>query len=147
MIEILPKTYVIELNNIDEDLILSASKNTLEFDSYCDSLVQDYIDIHCNSLKGYYWKIDKFFAGEKYSSITEDVRGKPCVISFKIFLNDDYEGGELIFDNYGYSVKPRKGMLLIHPSSYLYKYTISEVYNSTQIILSKNFYHAQSKDS
>lgn len=148
MTEILPKAYLIELNNIEEELIVSSSKNTLEFDSYVDSLIdQETFNLYSMNLKSYYWKLDKYLPGEKYSSIIDDIRGRPSTVSFKIFVNDDYEGGELTFDSYSYTIKPKKGLLLVHPSSYLYKYSMSPISGNSQIVLSKHFYHPNSKDA
>jgi hypothetical protein len=37
-------------------------------------------------------------------------------LSTIMYVNDDYLGGEVIFDEYGYSYKPKSGELLIFPS-------------------------------
>jgi hypothetical protein len=37
-----------------------------------------------------------------------------------IYLNDDYEGGEIRFGNWNFTVKPESGMLLAFPSDWRY---------------------------
>jgi predicted 2-oxoglutarate/Fe(II)-dependent dioxygenase YbiX len=37
-----------------------------------------------------------------------------------VYLNDDYEGGEVEFVNFGIKIKPQPGMLLLFPSTYPY---------------------------
>ena len=41
-------------------------------------------------------------------------------LSVLIYLNDDFEGGEISFSNFGYKVKPRAGLLIAFPSDHRY---------------------------
>ncbi|MDX1625992.1 MAG: 2OG-Fe(II) oxygenase [Wenzhouxiangellaceae bacterium] len=48
-------------------------------------------------------------------------------VSLLIYLNDDYEGGRLGFDHFGWSLRPRAGMLVHFPSDYRYVHTARPV--------------------
>jgi hypothetical protein len=41
-------------------------------------------------------------------------------LSTIMYVNDDYLGGEIVFDEYGYSYKPKSGELLIFPSYFVH---------------------------
>ncbi len=43
-------------------------------------------------------------------------------ISAIVYLNDDYNGGEIEFINFGIKIKPEPGMLMLFPSNYAYNY-------------------------
>lgn len=53
------------------------------------------------------------------------------VVSMIGILNDDYEGGDLVFFN-DYKVKTKTGDLIIFPSCFLYPHTIEEVTKGTR---------------
>lgn len=48
-------------------------------------------------------------------------------ISLVIYLNDDYEGGEIVFPKQAVSVKPRKGMLIAFPSTHHFLHGVNPV--------------------
>ena len=41
-------------------------------------------------------------------------------LSVLVYLNDDFEGGEISFSNFDYKVKPRAGLLIAFPSDHRY---------------------------
>ena len=44
-----------------------------------------------------------------------------------LYINDDYEGGELFFPAYGMCIKPKSGTLVFFPSSDMYAHGVTEV--------------------
>ena len=48
-------------------------------------------------------------------------------VSLLIYLNDDYEGGELAFTLLNYTYKPRQGDLLMFPPTHLYTHRSNEL--------------------
>ena len=44
-----------------------------------------------------------------------------------IYLNDDYEGGELLFPRFGLKLKPKAGDIVIFPSTYVYEHSSEEL--------------------
>lgn len=59
------------------------------------------------------------------------IRGIP-IISIVGVLNDDYDGGEFIFND-EYEVKFNSGDILIFPSVFIYKHKVNLVTNGTRI--------------
>jgi len=53
-------------------------------------------------------------------------------ISAIVYLNDDYEGGELEFVHFGVKIKPKKGSLVIFPSNYAYAHIAHTVTSGTK---------------
>lgn len=53
-------------------------------------------------------------------------------ISMVIYLNDDYEGGEIVFPQQAISIKPRKGMLLAFPSHHQFLHGVNPVRNGVR---------------
>ena len=53
-------------------------------------------------------------------------------ISAILYLNDDYEGGELVFGLHKVVIKPKKGMLLLFPSNYAYQHRAMPVTKGTK---------------
>ena len=49
-------------------------------------------------------------------------------VSLLIYLNDDFEGGELSFDKFHYQLQPKAGMAVIFPSDHRYMHTAQTVY-------------------
>jgi len=47
--------------------------------------------------------------------------------SMIVYLNDDYEGGEIEFPNQGVSIKPQEGSLIVFPSNEPYLHKVNEV--------------------
>lgn len=52
-----------------------------------------------------------------------------------IYLNEDYEGGEISFATHGITIKPRVGDLLIFPGNMHYAHEVTEVLSGTRYTL------------
>lgn len=50
-----------------------------------------------------------------------------ATISAVIYLNDDYEGGELWFPRFGVDLKPKRGDIAIFPSTFIYEHASREM--------------------
>lgn len=50
-----------------------------------------------------------------------------------IYLNDDYQGGELNYPNHGLSYKPKARSLACHPSNYLHE--VTQIYNNERYFI------------
>lgn len=56
-----------------------------------------------------------------------------------IYLNDDYEGGEIFFPDYGIEIKPSAGSIIMFPSGTLYRHGVREVFLSNRYTLGMYF--------
>ena len=57
----------------------------------------------------------------------DDAKQFPRVVSFTYFVNDDYEGGNLEFLEFGVRSKPEAGKIVGFSSSYPYMHTVMPV--------------------
>lgn len=69
-----------------------------------------------------------------------------CTISAVVYLNDDYEGGEIEFIRQGLVVKPKAGDIVMFPSNFVYEHASLEVKSGTKysvVIMTdyNEFYH------
>lgn len=62
----------------------------------------------------------KYKTGDYYRTHKDDGKDSRRVISCVIYLNDDYEGGELNFPYLNVKIKPKKNSVLVFPSNYIY---------------------------
>jgi len=47
-------------------------------------------------------------------------------LSFLIYLNEDYTGGEIVFPHFNFTFKPKKGMFVCFPSDHRYIHKVNE---------------------
>ncbi len=77
----------------------------------------------------------RYQGGQEYKAHYDGNTGTGRSVSVICYLNDDYEGGEVEFVNFGLKVKPKKGMLLIFPSNYAYTHIAHPVTSGTKYAL------------
>lgn len=56
-------------------------------------------------------------------------------ISILLYINEGFEGGELVFPNFGFSVSPRKGMLIAFPSDHRYAHAAQPVISGVRYVI------------
>lgn len=64
--------------------------------------------------------VQKYEVDEGYYTMHHDGMGR-CV-SALVYLNNVEEGGETVFPEFDFSVKPEEGKLVIFPSNYIYRH-------------------------
>lgn len=62
------------------------------------------------------------------------------VLSVLLYLNDNYEGGEIEFRHSNLSIKPDPGSILFFPSNFLYVHEVHPITNGIRYAL-PNWYH------
>jgi len=77
----------------------------------------------------------KYRAGDGYNTHYDGGTELGRAVSALVYLNDDYEGGELEFPNYKFKLKPEKGMLVLFPSNYAYRHIAHPVISGTKYAL------------
>lgn len=77
----------------------------------------------------------KYNQGEQYFPHYDGNTHSGRCISAILYLNDDYEGGEIEFVNFGIKIKPESGMLILFPSNYAYKHVAYPVKTGTKYAL------------
>jgi len=132
---------------------ITTSRNKVEYNvelsvlfpenfSYHDSYLAVALHQYCNdtgvseTLVSFYTaiRLNKYTIGTSMAEHVDLIRrgqhdGVP-VLSMIIAFNDDYEGGKFIMNNE--IVELKQGDILIFPSTFLYKHSVTEVTNGTR---------------
>lgn len=69
----------------------------------------------------------RYEEGGMFVEHIDDHRVFPRVVSVSMFLNDNFEGGELEFKEFGVTVKPKAGKMVVFSSSFPYIHKIHPV--------------------
>lgn len=78
------------------------------------------------------YNILKYSPGEEYKFHYDSGTAMGRVVSVLVYLNSDYEGGELEFPHFGIKIKPQPGMMLIFPSNFAYGHIAHPVTSGTK---------------
>ena len=78
------------------------------------------------------YQVLKYGIGQKFDRHADDHWRYPRRVSMTYYANDDYEGGEIEFDEFEVMLKPKKGQLLIFPSTFVYTHTVHPVTAGTR---------------
>jgi hypothetical protein len=77
----------------------------------------------------------RYSGGEQYGFHYDGGTGSKRSISVLIYLNDDYEGGEIEFPNFNLKIKPKSGTLILFPSNYAYGHIAHPVTSGTKYVI------------
>jgi len=77
----------------------------------------------------------RYRANEKYNLHYDGGTESSRAVSVLIYLNDDYEGGELEFPNFDIKIKPKAGTLVLFPSNYAYAHIAHPVKSGTKYVI------------
>lgn len=81
------------------------------------------------------YNILRYRAGQEYKSHYDRTPGSNRIISAICYLNEDYEGGEIEFPNFGIKIKPSAGTLILFPSDYAYTHIAHPITKGTKYAL------------
>lgn len=117
-------TYSIDIPYLSKD----DNQFTEIFRRTFDPVEQDYMSLMNISMRSHNpYKILKYEVGGKFENHIDDGGGNFRRVSTVYYLNDDYEGGELCFPQFGIELKPKAGDMVIFPSSYVYSHSVNPV--------------------
>jgi predicted 2-oxoglutarate/Fe(II)-dependent dioxygenase YbiX len=74
----------------------------------------------------------KYSFGQEYKAHYDGDTATGRSLSAIVYLNSNYEGGEVEFTNFGVKIKPQPGMLLLFPSNYAYTHIAHPVTSGTK---------------
>jgi len=77
----------------------------------------------------------KYDVGTEYKQHCDSGLSTRREVSAIVYLNDDYEGGELEFPHFNVKIKPKSGMLLLFPSNYAYAHIAHPISKGTKYAL------------
>jgi hypothetical protein len=70
--------------------------------------------------------------GQKYDAHYDGGSATKRAVSPILYINDNYEGGELEFVNFGLKIKPKAGSLYLFPATYAYRHIAHPVTSGTK---------------
>lgn len=73
------------------------------------------------------YNILKYEFGQHFESHYDGGSDTARSVSPILYLNDDYEGGEIEFTNFNLKIKPKAGTLYVFPANYAYRHTAHPV--------------------
>ena len=77
----------------------------------------------------------KYNTGEEYKAHYDGPTGSGRCVSAILYLNNDFEGGEIEFVNFNLKLKPEAGVLYLFPSNYAYRHIAHPVISGTKYAL------------
>lgn len=69
-----------------------------------------------------YYSMLRYSSGEEYKEHYDACSENARIISCLVYLNNDYEGGEIEFPAFQIKIKPQPGMLILFPSNFAYRH-------------------------
>lgn len=85
-----------------------------------------------------YWEamnLVKYGPGEHFQEHHDHGYSYNCTVSLVLYLNDDYDGGEISFRLQDLILKPEAGDLLVFPSNFMYPHRAMPVISGTKYSL------------
>ena len=104
-----------------------------EVDQSLSPVVQEYCDkynVVTSTKEGI--QLLKYGKDQFFTAHVDDSQKRPRRVSYSYYVNEDYEGGEIVFSNLGVTVKPKAHQLLVFPSSYPYRHEVRPVTSGTR---------------
>lgn len=74
----------------------------------------------------------KYSGGQEYKEHSDGSSASGRCVSAILYLNEDFEGGELEFPRFNVKIKPKPGMLVLFPSNYAYSHIAHPVTSGTK---------------
>lgn len=90
------------------------------------------LDIHESITEGEGYNVLRYQTGDHYIAHYDGGTGTKRSVSAILYLNDDYEGGEIEFVNFNVKIKPKAGTFLLFPSNYAYRHIAHPVISGTK---------------
>jgi predicted 2-oxoglutarate/Fe(II)-dependent dioxygenase YbiX len=74
----------------------------------------------------------KYLPGEFFKIHADHGPYYTCTVSAVVYLNDDYEGGEIEFPRHNLTLKPKAGDIILSPSNFVYEHASLNVSSGTK---------------
>lgn len=74
----------------------------------------------------------KYGKGEYFKAHVDHGPYNCYTISIVVYLNDDYEGGEIEWNRFGLKIKPTAGSIVIFPSNFIYEHQSHPILDGTK---------------
>jgi len=93
-----------------------------------DAIVEDFRGRYSIvPLKSHHTVLLRYEEGNKFHNHIDDHPQFPRIVSLSMFLNDDFEGGELEFKEFNIKIKPEAGEIVLFSSGFPYMHQVNSV--------------------
>jgi predicted 2-oxoglutarate/Fe(II)-dependent dioxygenase YbiX len=110
-----------------------------ELQEFLNTKIKDRVNFYAkeNNINAYSeeYQLVKYSKGQFFSEHTDATEEFPRKISVLFYLNDDYEGGEIVFTKVNLSIKPKKNTLIIFPSTEEFSHSAEPVMSGTKYVI------------
>ncbi len=149
------QTFVNKIRNTDTIGITKNSSTNDHFkvlDTQCRELIYNISNAYKQSLNIRDQIVDeenysllRYNPGQYYREHYDGPTASARSVSVLIYLNDDYEGGEIEFMNFNEKLKPKAGTVILFPSNYAYRHIAHPVISGTKYVIT-TFLHDRKKE-
>lgn len=73
------------------------------------------------------WSLLRYEKMNAFHTHADDCAEFPRIVSVSYFMNDDFDGGELVFPDHDITIKPKPGKFVLFSSSFAYLHRVSPV--------------------
>jgi len=110
----------------------NTSLREIFFESF-NKIERDYQkEFKINFTKHDAYQILKYGVGQKFTNHIDDSEQNHRRISSIYYINDNYEGGEIVFPRFGITYKPAANEAIFFPSTYVYNHSVKPVISGTR---------------
>ena len=91
--------------------------------------IEEYVNRFRVELERVYdnYSILKYGNGHRFKEHADDGANSLRRVSLLYYVNDDYEGGEILFPRWNLNIKPQANELILFPSNYMYAHEVIPV--------------------
>lgn len=119
-------------NASKNETLRSVSNNYFDLIASCAEWYRNHFDIEEIIYINEDFNFLKYQTGEEYHAHYDGGTWTKRVFSPILYLNEDYEGGEIEFVNQNIKIKPEAGTFLIFPANYAYRHIAHPVKTGTK---------------
>ena len=92
------------------------------------AIMHDYRGLYnISELRADNWTLLRYEPGSKFHDHFDDAPKYNRIVSVTVMLNDDFEGGEMVFDKHDITIKTKPGTVVIFPSTYAFFHRINSL--------------------
>lgn len=127
-------------SEVHSDIRSASVKNVKNHYDKIDKLVSEYVEDYAKNaglsdLEHEYYSLVRYTEGQFFSEHSDGGEFLPRRLSMVLYLNDDYDGGEISFTRFRSTIKTKARTLLLFPSTDEYSHAAQPVLSGTKYAL------------